>query len=135
MEVKKNIENLLLLLKEQGIDRRQIEKDLDYRKYYIDQLLSKGGNRKFLNRLEKYNIAKRNDVDKKIPAITDINFIGGKTMSSLIEQIITLQASVNVLVPTVSNILELQKAKGFALIFGELNQAIEDEKKRLLRNI
>ena len=84
MEVKKNIENLLLLLKEQGIDRRQIEKDLDYRKYYIDQLLSKGGNRKFLNRLEKYNIAKRNDVDKKIPAITDINFIGGKTKTGCV---------------------------------------------------
>lgn len=58
MEFKKETETLLKNLKDLGIDRRQIEKDLDYREFYIDQLLSKGSNKLFLNRLKKYHIEK-----------------------------------------------------------------------------
>lgn len=65
MKTKEQIEKLLISLKNKGIDRRSIEKDLDYREFYIDQLLSKGGNVKFLKRLEKYNIERTNENGQK----------------------------------------------------------------------
>ena len=57
---REEIEGLILQLNSIGIDRRAIEADLDYSEFYLDQILSKGGNEKILKRLQKYRIEKSN---------------------------------------------------------------------------
>lgn len=54
MKFKKDIEKLLFDLKNQNVDRAKIEKDMHYSENYIDQLLSKGGNKKFYLNLKSY---------------------------------------------------------------------------------
>jgi hypothetical protein len=54
MDIKQKIELLLERLKNAGIDRRTIEKALDYSENYIDQILSRGPYEKFLGKLELY---------------------------------------------------------------------------------
>lgn len=54
MEIKEEIESVLASLKKAGYERGRIEKDLEYSENYIDQTLSKGGNRKFLRSLKNY---------------------------------------------------------------------------------
>lgn len=48
MELKNEIELVLESLKSKGYDRTKIEEDLGYSDNYIDQVLSKGGNKRFL---------------------------------------------------------------------------------------
>jgi len=69
MEIKKATINLLKALKEIGYDRRGIEKDLGYADKSIDQIVSKGGNSKFLKNLEDYYQSKSNksNIEKVIP--------------------------------------------------------------------
>ncbi len=67
MDFKKEIEKLLSDLKKMNIDRRKIEKDLSYKEFYIDQVLSKGGNEKFLNTLQRYHIEKSNKSNMDTP--------------------------------------------------------------------
>jgi hypothetical protein len=55
MELKKEIESLLIALKSKGYDRRKIEQALDYSEHYIDQQVSRGGNTRLLNALKKLN--------------------------------------------------------------------------------
>ena len=64
---RKEIEELILQLNNIGIDRRAIEADLDYSEFYLDQILSKGGNEKILKRLQKYHIEKSNITQIAIP--------------------------------------------------------------------
>ena len=64
---RKEIEELILQLNSIGIDRRAIEADLDYSEFYLDQILSKGGNEKILKRLQKYHIEKSNITQIVIP--------------------------------------------------------------------
>lgn len=52
---KKEIELVLEALKKKGYDRGEIEKTLGYSENYIDQVLSRGGNKKALLALENYN--------------------------------------------------------------------------------
>jgi uncharacterized protein with von Willebrand factor type A (vWA) domain len=51
---KEEIEKILETLDAKGIKRGKIEKDLGYSENYIDQVLSKGGNRKILKKLKTY---------------------------------------------------------------------------------
>ncbi len=63
MSFKKPIELVLNDLKAKGYDRGEIESGLGYSENYIDQVLAKGGNQKFLNALKRFNegaIAKSN---------------------------------------------------------------------------
>lgn len=53
MELRKEIEILLESLKGLGLERGEIEQELNYSENYIDQVLSKGGNRRFLIQLKK----------------------------------------------------------------------------------
>jgi hypothetical protein len=53
MELKKEIELLLEKLKEVGYNRGRIEKELGYSDNYINQTLSKGGNKRFLVALHR----------------------------------------------------------------------------------
>ncbi|MEP7375547.1 MAG: hypothetical protein ABI675_19535 [Chitinophagaceae bacterium] len=55
MEYKKEIETLLITLKSKGYSRAYIEKKLDYSENYIDQILSKGGNKKVAGALKRLN--------------------------------------------------------------------------------
>lgn len=54
MEFKEEILDLLFRLKRAGITRRKIEKDLNYKEFYIDQEASKGDNKRFVSALRKY---------------------------------------------------------------------------------
>lgn len=54
MNLKEQLEEILDFLKKRGITRSEIEDDLNYSENYIDQALSKGGNKRFLKALEKY---------------------------------------------------------------------------------
>lgn len=54
MDFKQEIELILEKLKKVGKDRRSIEKDLNYSKNYINQNLSRGGNKKILSALKLY---------------------------------------------------------------------------------
>lgn len=55
MELKEQIEKKLQILKINGFDRRKIETELNYKEYYIDQVVSKGGNKRFLTALTDYS--------------------------------------------------------------------------------
>jgi predicted membrane GTPase involved in stress response len=54
MNYKKEILLLLDRLATAGIDRAQIERDFEYAENFIDQTLSRGGNKKFLAALKIY---------------------------------------------------------------------------------
>jgi hypothetical protein len=54
MDYKQKIKSILEKLKVAGIDRKTITKDLKYSNNYISQSLSKGGNKKLFEALERY---------------------------------------------------------------------------------
>lgn len=54
MNYKKDIETILNSLKNYGYDRTRIEKEANYSENYIDQQLSKGGNKRFVNSLKQF---------------------------------------------------------------------------------
>lgn len=54
MEVRDEIEKLLIELKNKGIDRRKVERDLGLSVNYLDQSLSRGGNRSIYRRIKQY---------------------------------------------------------------------------------
>lgn len=54
MELKKEIELILESLKNAGYDRGRIEEELGYSDNYIDQVLSKGGNKRFLRAIASF---------------------------------------------------------------------------------
>lgn len=64
MELKREIESLLLVLENKNIDRATIEKDLGYSENYIDQALSRGGNNRFLRSLKQYMLQKTTTTPK-----------------------------------------------------------------------
>lgn len=53
MEFKKEIENLLTELKNNGWGRKEIEKELGYNANYISQALSRGGNAALVSNLRR----------------------------------------------------------------------------------
>lgn len=53
MDFKKEIINVLEILKTYGLDRRKVEQQLGYKEFYLDQALSKGGNQKLLMHLNR----------------------------------------------------------------------------------
>lgn len=57
MDYKKQIEEVLESLKMAGFDRGKIESDMEYSVNYIDQVLAKGGNKKFLKAMIIYRMA------------------------------------------------------------------------------
>lgn len=79
MEIKKEIEEVLDSLKAAGFDRGRIEEDMGYSENYIDQTLSKGGNKKFLRAMIYYRMAMlqnpippKNNIDDKERLIQQI---------------------------------------------------------------
>lgn len=68
MDFKKEIEKVLDSLKEAGFDRGKIEEDMGYSVNYIDQTLSKGGNKKFLKAMLIYKMAMlQNPISNLLP--------------------------------------------------------------------
>lgn len=66
MDYKKKAESLLFQLENQhGLNRRMVEKRLNYSTNYIDQILSKGSNAKFIAKLE-YLLSNPNTIDYDI---------------------------------------------------------------------
>lgn len=84
MEYKKSILDILNYLKQIGLDRRTIEKELGYKEYYLDQAISKGGNKMLLNKLKEYSARKRVMEDRMEGVIqvkdSDLGFLAGLPM-------------------------------------------------------
>ena len=55
MEFKSEIEKVLIQLKDKGYTRAEIEHELKYAENYINQVLAKGGNKRFLNAINSLN--------------------------------------------------------------------------------
>lgn len=70
MDFKKDILDILNNLKSIGIDRRTIEQELDYKTYYIDQIVSKGGNKLAVKKLQDYYLKKRAEFGKRNSVIS-----------------------------------------------------------------
>lgn len=134
MEFKKDIEKLLVSLKKLGLDRRKVEKELNYADKYIDQALSKGGNSKLLNALTLLyqNISKSNTLQEpESEYITVSKADAGKEIGFLKEKNIMLMASLNFLEQMVDKLVSDQTGTSIALVSGQRKQATEMEAKRL----
>jgi integrase len=70
VDFKKDILDILNNLKSIGIDRRTIERELDYKTYYIDQIVSKGGNKLAVKKLQDYYLKKRAEFGKRNSVIS-----------------------------------------------------------------
>jgi hypothetical protein len=139
MNFKKEIEKLLFNLKLSNIDRATIEKELNYAANYIDQVLAKGGNKRFYENLKRYadqkqeNISKSNIVSEPSQPVkvkifeTNIE----KEISGLIEKQISMQASINVLQQIMDKLISDQTGKSIANVTGERRQAEKMEANRL----
>lgn len=65
MDYKKEIQKQLETLKSLGRNRREVETDLGYKVFYLDQAVSKGGNDKLLTALKNHiKLLKSLNVDK-----------------------------------------------------------------------
>ena len=111
MNIKETIVLLLQNLKKLGFDRRAIEKELGYTEKSIDQILSKGGNEKFLNNLQRFYIEKSNK-----------SKIDNSTKD---EKIAALMAAIKIIT------LELVQLK--SKVTGESQTAISLELERLMQ--
>ena len=114
MDFKENIELLLKNLRTLGYDRRKIEKELGYDEKYIDQVLSKGGNKKFLANLERFYIEKSNRETTKD------------------EKIAALMAAIKILTLELIQIKHKQTGESVANISIELETMMQLEAKRQL---
>lgn len=122
MNYKEEIQKLLNSLKELGFDRRHIEKELDYRAEYLDQILAKGGNKKIVSRLERYYLEKSKDesILKKISE-------AGKEIGELKAKCLELEAKFNVLIPAFANLSAGFQEKEFSQVYNGLIRAIDVE--------
>lgn len=68
MDFKKDIELILNNLKNKGYSRNDIEKALNYKNNYIDQMLAKRGNKRFLKALADFEIRV---LQKNIPEVIE----------------------------------------------------------------
>lgn len=133
MEIKERIEKILFSLKKQGIDRRTIEREMDYKQNYIDQVISKGGNEKFLKRLEKYHISKSN-IEKEIgPTHIAKRVYAGDEIVKLKNEVLMLHAQMTVLMATVASRISQMRDKEFSVILGEIQQAMQMEYERIYK--
>ncbi|PUZ25057.1 hypothetical protein DCC81_12145 [Chitinophaga parva] len=111
MDLKKETEELLNILKSQGFDRSQIEQELAYSDNYIAQQLSKGGNPKLLAKLKKL-VASRNMKAAEGYVVVDV---GAALRRIEARQEVSLSAIAEILahqrnLPTVSVLGELEAA-------------------------
>ena len=99
--IKPDIEKILFDLKRLNYDRRRIEQELDYSENYLDQILSKGGNIKVLNRLKQLQNAILYKEGKGIETK------GGGSLSSedMANKLIRIEAQQSVILGTQAEIL------------------------------
>jgi hypothetical protein len=123
MDDKEEILKLLDSLKEMGFDRRQIEQELDYRSEYLDQIISKGGNKKILGRLQKFYLEKSNTNDSIIQKISDV----GQEIGELKIKYLALEAKFNILLPAFADISAKFQEKEFSQVYNGLLRATDVE--------
>jgi hypothetical protein len=108
MDYRKEIEKLLQHLKNEGWSRAAIEQDRGYAANYIDQMLSKGGNAKFLKSLQ--DLLNRILLQKAMPAhgnvMNEPQEQYGNSLSLLIQQQNKLIGSLNKQSETANAILK-----------------------------
>jgi arsenate reductase-like glutaredoxin family protein len=88
--IRKQIEIILDELKKQGVSRREIEKLLNKSENYVDQILSKGGNNKFLNELNRLKKSIAQDNSKLYKTVEENKAL----IDLLVMEIIKLRAKV-----------------------------------------
>ena len=121
IDFKAEIKKVLSELKFLGYDRRIIEKGLGVREFYVDQVLSKGGNKIFLESITRYLEAKR----------AEAGLVDGAKSEDII---LALRATVHVLT------LELIELKSFvrnmdqAKVSKAVEKRTQQERELLLRD-
>ncbi len=134
MNFKKETETLLNSLKKIGISRRVIERELDYRPLYIDQLLSKGGNELFLNRLKKYYIEKT--TSNGIHGTLELSDTDAqKVIGYLMEKVTKLEAVLSVIEPMVDMVYAKEFGQSVASVGGDRKKAVGEEVQRILHEV
>lgn len=123
MNYREEMQKLLISLKELGFDRRLIEKELDYGEGYLDQILSKGGNKKILGRLEKYYLEKSKDNEMILKKISE----AGKEIGELKIKYLELEAKFNILIPAFADISAKFQEKEFSQVYKGLSRGMESE--------
>lgn len=129
MDYKEPIENLLISLKKYDYDRRRIEQELGYGENYIDQAISRGGNRKLFHSLEllqKTILQKTSDKNIKFTAPID------KLIGEISEQLAANTAILNVLRPIVEELYASHRNEALLQIRIELNNLIRGEGEKIL---
>ena len=117
MNFKKDILTVLDSLKKKGIDRSAVEAELGYSANYIDQILSKGGNKVVLRRL--------NELLQKDIANATVD--AGKQISENIDEILELKAGVEVLKAIVSAFAAEKKGSSVAKERLEIEKICEEQ--------
>lgn len=132
MEYKKSILDILNYLKQIGLDRRTIEKELGYKEYYLDQAISKGGNKMLLNKLKEYSARKRVMEDRMEGVIqvkdSDLGFLAG----FMIERIIYLEASLGVALQMIDEVYAKQNNRPASIVSAERKKAVAMDSDRLI---
>lgn len=96
---------------------------MDYHYGYIDKILSKGGNKKIFQRLEKYLVEKSNTNEVVVEKIGE----AGKEISDLRIKSLETQAIFNVLIPAITHLSAESQEKEFAEVFASLHRAIDSD--------
>lgn len=132
--IKQKIETLLFELKQMGISRMFIEKELDYSENYITQLLTKGGNEKFYKRLLKYKNDLLQNATNKVKETRigdDIEIQGDlpNILAQMKEKMMADRAAIKILLVRLAD-LEAKQAGGgvsSAKVYSLIQKEIEDE--------
>lgn len=121
MIIKERIEKLLNDLKKLGLDRRTIEREMGYDENYLDQVLSRGGNKRFLATLERYALAKSNKNNGNPPTKK--------------EEITALRAAVKVLTLEVVQLKHQVTKESATKISLEIEKMMKEEAAQLLNGV
>jgi Mg2+ and Co2+ transporter CorA len=130
MNFKNDILELLHKLKLLGYERARIEADLDYSANYLDQILSKGGNKKIVSRLDRYYnevLQKQHKGKKDVKVLPEQEI--GDVMGDVYERLIRLEAHIEVYESAIAGLLAENKTD-FIEKVGVLRSRIQEVTER-----
>jgi hypothetical protein len=128
---KGEIQKLLFELKQAGIDRRQIEKDLNYEEFYIDQIVSKGGNQRFFKALTHYAGNKLSKSADRVDITEDANLL----IQEMYQDLIRLKAEARVHGMWVAELAARLKKSSVSTEAGLLRDNVDKEVNRLFSKL
>ena len=131
MNIRATTEKILAELRDMGVDRRKIEKDLAYSEKYIDQIVSRGSNKKFIAKLESYKkaILENKDPKELRRKVTHENgqpIVVNDPNSYIITKLLQNEAVTEVILETLASMIA-ENAAQLPKILSELNSAVANK--------